>query len=186
MPALIHPPSPLSDGVVALRAWRLTDIPQRFAGFDDPLCLRFSWPLVGAFTEDHVRTRFAVEEAARSRGEEIAFAIVDAPDPDRVLGGCSLYDVSAADRRAAVGYWLAASARGRGLATRTVALLAEWAFVDLALARLEVTCAPDNLASQRVAERCGFTREAVLRSHLVFRGEPRDSVLFGRERTELR
>ena len=28
---------------------------------------------------------------------------------------------------------------------------------DLAIARLELTCAPDNLASQRLAERCGFT-----------------------------
>lgn len=78
-----------------------------------------------------------------------------------------------------MGYWLAPSARGRGLATRTVRLPAQWAFTRLSIARLELTCAPDNIASQRTAERCGFTREGVLRSHIPFRGGRRDTVVFG-------
>jgi len=41
-------------------------------------------------------------------------------------------------------------------------------------------------ASQRVAERCGFTREAVLRSHLPFRGGRRDTVVYGLLPGELR
>ena len=36
----------------------------------------------------------------------------------------------------------------------------------------------DNVASQRVAERCGFTREAMLRSHIPFKGGRRDTVVF--------
>ena len=54
------------------------------------------------------------------------------------------------------------------------------------LARLELTCGPDNLASQRVAERCGFTREGVLRSHVPFKGARRDSVVFSLLPGELR
>ncbi|MBF4995980.1 GNAT family N-acetyltransferase [Nocardia sp. BSTN01] len=83
-----------------------------------------------------------------------------------------------AEGRAAVGYWLAGRARGRGIATRSLRLLTRWAFDDLAIARLELTCAPDNLASRRVAERCGFTHEALLRSHIPFKGQRRDSLLF--------
>ncbi|SDJ98637.1 Acetyltransferase (GNAT) domain-containing protein [Actinopolyspora mzabensis] len=67
--------------------------------------------------------------------------------------------------------------RGRGAATRTLRLLARWVFDHLTLARLELTCAPDNTASQRVAERCGFVREGVLRSHMCFQGGRRDSVM---------
>jgi RimJ/RimL family protein N-acetyltransferase len=69
-------------------------------------------------------------------------------------------------------------ARGRGIASRAVRLMARWAFDELGIARLEMTCAPDNPASQRVAERCGFTREGVMRSHMPFKGGRRDTVVF--------
>ena len=68
--------------------------------------------------------------------------------------------------------------RGRGVATHAVRLIADWAFRDLQVARLDLNCGPDNLASQRVAERCGFTREGVLRSHIPFKGTRRDTVVF--------
>jgi RimJ/RimL family protein N-acetyltransferase len=87
---------------------------------------------------------------------------------------------------AAAGYWLSPAARGRGLATRAVRLLARWAFGELGLARLELTCGPDNEASQQVAERCGFTREGLLRSHVPFKGGRRDSVLYSLLPGELR
>lgn len=179
MPELLFPDPELTDGVVSLRAWRPSDHAQRFAGFSDPLCQRFSWGSSEPFTEQHqLSWAGGEEESARLRGEAIGFAIVDAGDLGRVWGGASIYDVAVAEGRAAVGYWLAGHARGRGSATRTVRLLARWAFDDLAVARLELTCGPDNSASQRVAERSGFTREGLLRSHLPFKGGRRDSVLF--------
>ena len=99
---------------------------------------------------------------------------------ERPLGGASLYDHEPAQARARIGYWLAAEGRGRGLATHAVRLLADWAFADLGLARLEITCAPGNVASQRVAERCGFVREGLLRSHMRFKGGRRDTLVYGR------
>jgi RimJ/RimL family protein N-acetyltransferase len=59
-----------------------------------------------------------------------------------------------------------------------VRLIARWAFDALGIARLELTCGPDNEVSQRVALRCGFVREGVMRSHLPFKGGRRDTVLF--------
>jgi RimJ/RimL family protein N-acetyltransferase len=56
--------------------------------------------------------------------------------------------------------------------------MAGWAFEELGIARVELTCGPDNEASQRVAVRCGFTREGVLRSHTPFKGGRRDTVIF--------
>ncbi|WP_024804829.1 GNAT family N-acetyltransferase [Nocardia sp. BMG51109] len=176
--ALPYPDPPLSDGVVLLRPWRESDLGQRFAGFSDPLCLRFSWPLVRPLTEADVVARFAAEEFAREGGHELSLAVADAGDPDRVWGGTSVYDTGFDEGRAGIGYWLTAAARGRGVASRTVRLLAGWSFARLSVQRLELTCAPDNTASQRVAERCGFVREGVLRAHLPFRGRRRDSVLY--------
>ncbi len=67
-----------------------------------------------------------------------------------------------------------------------VRLLARWAFAELGLARLELTCGPDNEASQHVAERCGFSREGLLRSHVPFKGARRDSVIYSLLPGELR
>ena len=58
-------------------------------------------------------------------------------------------------------------------------MLAVWALDDLRLERLELITDPDNVASQRVAEKVGFSREGILRSHLLHRdGRRRDSVMY--------
>src|SRR5262249_16717591 len=87
--------------------------------------------------------------------------------------------VNVADRRrGSVGYWLLPQARGRGLATRSVRLLSEWALRDLGLARLQILTEPANGASQRVAEGCGYQREGVLRSYADVDGRSVDYVVF--------
>ena len=52
-----------------------------------------------------------------------------------------------------LGYWVKAGARGRGVATRAVVLVARFAFDELGAARVQLVTEPDNLASQRVAEK---------------------------------
>src|SRR4051794_5074252 len=166
----------LADEVVALRPWNETDLPFQLEAFSDPVFQRFSdW---APRTEADARAYLAEHEQARQRGERIEFALVEPQDDRAVLGGASLNDVSLEEGRAAIGYWLAPQARGRGVATHAVRLIARWAFEDLHLARLELTCGPDNRPSQAVAERCGFMREGVLRSHMRFKGGRRDTVVF--------
>lgn len=125
------------------------------------------------------------QEKARLRGEQIDFALADLSDPTLLLGGASLNGVNRDEARAALGYWLTPAARGRGVASRAVRLLACWAFETLKLARLEITCGPDNPASQLAAQRCGFTREGLLRSHMSFKAGRRDTVMFSLLRGEL-
>ena len=184
MAELRFPSPPLADEVVALRAWRETDVPAQLAAFRDPVFRRFSdW---APSTEAGARRRLDELEGSRRRGWQIEFALVEPGDESVVLGGASLNEVDLGLGRAAVGYWLAPEARGRGIATGAVRLLARWAFEELRVSRLELTCGPDNEASQRVAERCGFTRERVLRSQLPFKGGRRDTVVFGLRPGELR
>ncbi|GAB3845953.1 GNAT family N-acetyltransferase [Dactylosporangium cerinum] len=178
MAALAFPDPPLTDGVVLLRPWRDDDAAQRYAGFADELCQRFSWSRVEPVTEADVAGAYARDERARLAGESLNLAVADAARPERVWGAASVYDVAAAEQRAAVGYWVAPWARGRGVATRSLRLLAGWAFDVLAVQRLELTCGPDNAASARVAQRCGFVREGVLRSHIPFKGARRDTMIF--------
>ena len=86
-----------------------------------------------------------------------------------------------------IGYWCAPEARGRGVTTRALRLLCGHALEELRLERLELITDPENAASQRVAEKVGFRREGVLRSHLVHPdGRRRDSVMFSLLPGELR
>ncbi len=67
--------------------------------------------------------------------------------------------LSAADRGSAeVGYWLRPQARGHGAATIALRLVSRWACEKLGIERLNLTTAPQNTASQRVADRAGFTK----------------------------
>lgn len=175
----------LGDDVVILRPWTEADVPEVLTVFSDPAVQRFAWPHSHTYTEADAREFFAEQEAARLSGTELNFAFVDPADPGAVLGGGSLYDIDLEQDHAAVGYWLVADARGRGIATDAVLLMARWAFDCLGTARLALTCGPDNEASQRVALRCGFVREGVLRSYLPFKGGRRDTVIFSLLPTEL-
>jgi RimJ/RimL family protein N-acetyltransferase len=186
MPALPFPNPPLGDAIVALRPWRASDMPRKVAAFSDPLCQHFSWPGVEPYTEADALASFEYRKRARLRGEELGLAVVDPTDADRVWGGASLYDVNRDEARAAVGLWLAPEARGRGIATQALRLLAGWAFEQLGVARLEATCAPENIGSQRMVDRCGFVREGLLRSHSRFKGGRQDLLLFSLLPGELR
>jgi RimJ/RimL family protein N-acetyltransferase len=185
MAELWFPVPPLADDVVRLRPWREADVPGMVAAFRDPVMQRFSWRTT-PYTETDARDYVAEQEEARLRGEELNFALAGPHDQDVVLGAVSLDEVRLDRGCASVGYWLAPGARSRGAATHAVRLLARWAFAGLGLARLELTCGPDNEASQHVAERCGFYREGLLRSHVPFQGARRDSVIYSLLPGELR
>ena len=64
-------------------------------------------------------------------------------------------------------------------------LVAHWAFDELGVYRLELTTAPDTVASQRVAERAGFTREGMLRGWMATPSGRRDSVMFSHLASDL-
>jgi RimJ/RimL family protein N-acetyltransferase len=104
--------------------------------------------------------------AAWERRERAEFVIVTA-EGER-LGRVALgLDGNGA---AQVGYWMDPAARRRGVATRALRELCRWAFAELGLGLIEWRAEVGNVASRRVAEKAGFTVEAVLRRRLVHRG----------------
>jgi ribosomal-protein-serine acetyltransferase len=70
------------------------------------------------------------------------------------------------------------SSTNRGVATRAVSLIRDWAFQNTNLVRLEIVIAKDNAASHRVAERCGAIREGTLRHRLLLHGSAHDATMF--------
>lgn len=147
----------LTDGLVILRRWREADAPTIVDCLDgDPEISRWL---------DRVPQPYTLADAlAYVRGEvpsvdQDTFAITDADD--RVLGSIGATAPESGVRE--IGYWLRADARGRGTATSALTLIVAWTFEQPGVARVQLRADPENLASCRVAERAGFTREGVLR-----------------------
>lgn len=156
MPALAYPDPPLRDEHVLLRPWREEDLPAIAEAADDAAIARWNH-LPQPYDLAAVRRWYESIPAGLAAGSTLRMLIADARDERRVLGAIAVFGLEAGS--AEVGYWLAAHARGRGVASSPLRLLTLWAFERLGLRRL--TARPDagNVASRRLLERCGFVRE---------------------------
>jgi RimJ/RimL family protein N-acetyltransferase len=177
------PDPPLTDGVVILRLPRDADAPPIAAACRDPEIARWI-PVPVPYEVDDARAFVAFAAEGWSSGREPTFVIADATS--RVLAGAiAIHRRPDEPGKAAVGYWLAPQARGRGFATRAVRLIARWAFdVEPGLVRMELLTLVGNQASGQVALRAGFQREGVLRRYLSFRDGLVDAVMFARLRDD--
>ncbi|MGY1815013.1 GNAT family N-acetyltransferase [Blastococcus sp. SYSU D00820] len=79
-----------------------------------------------------------------------------------------------------LGYWVARHVGGRGVATAAAAAMIDLAFGEYGLHRLQAGTLVDNLASQRVLARNGFTRIGLAEQYLRIAGRWQDHVLFQR------
>jgi RimJ/RimL family protein N-acetyltransferase len=157
----------LEDDVVLLRPFEQGDVPAIVEACQDPEIPR--WTAVPSpYTEADARGWLESDE-------EETFAIVDKASGE-LLGSIGVrYPGSGVGE---VGYWVKREARGRGVATRALALVARWALEGRDLGRCQLRADVENEASQRVAEKAGFVREGVLRSELLMKGERRDVVMY--------
>jgi RimJ/RimL family protein N-acetyltransferase len=175
---IVLPGEPLRDAPTALRPWRDTDVAGLVAACRDDEIVR--WTRVPQnYGESDARAYLLQRYDAIFAGAAAPFAIVAADDDRALLGSISLMRFEWQHARAEVGYWLARDARGHGHATRAVRLICAWGRRALGLERIDLLAATENTASQHVADRCGFTREAVLRSYLRGKDGRLDMVAYG-------
>ena len=164
------PPDPLlRTGRVGLRPFRVGDAADVAAACTDPDILRFTFMQEG-LTELDAREWIERSNERWPHGQP-RFAIAD-PGDDRVLGQVGM----AANehlRSAEAYYWVSPTARRRGIASRALGLVADWAFEE-GVERLFLLIHPENTPSNRLAERLGFSREGVLWSYEPFKGHRPD------------
>jgi RimJ/RimL family protein N-acetyltransferase len=126
-----------------------------------------------------------VERYTRGREERTneGFAIIDSASGD-FLGFMGLVNLKLEEEEAEAGYIVASHARGRGVATRALRVLTAWAFEELPLERIELLIDAENSPSEVVAERCGYTREGVLRWTYLKPGLRSDTIVYSKLRRE--
>lgn len=112
---------------------------------------------------------------AAEEGELLEWHIYDG---DSLCGAVRVNHIEEGNHKAAIAYYLGAGRQGRGLATSSVRAVLGYCFMTLGFNRIELKCASTNAASQRVAERLGFSREGLLRQAEYLNGEYVDHFLY--------
>lgn len=138
----------LADARVVLRDWQESDAAWYAEQVPDPAIQQFTSEPID-LTESQVREAI---NHANEQPDQAGWAITVA-DTGELAGNVSL-DLATGE----LSYWVAPTARGRGLATSAIRLIVDYGFAATTLSRLLLWTHPDNVASGRAAERAGFTR----------------------------
>jgi RimJ/RimL family protein N-acetyltransferase len=169
------PPEPLTDGELRLRPPHAGDADAFARACADPELALWVWPPP---EDPEVAGRRLLQDLIDGWQERTA-TFVELDSSGELAGVVSLmveHDPAVAE----VAIWIAPHARRRGLGTRLTRLVANWAHRERDIARLWIEIDRQNTASHRIAERLGFVREGVLRSHCFDRatGGRRDCVVY--------
>jgi RimJ/RimL family protein N-acetyltransferase len=156
-----------------LRPWRPSDAPAVLAACTDPLTQR--WTTVPSpYTAEHARG-FVAEHGPRGWAEDTDYGFAVTYGATGELAGAIALRHRPMHEAYDVGYWAVPAARGAGLMSEALRGLCSWAFDEGGAQRGEWYAEVGNWASRRVAEKAGFTIEAMLRSGLPSRAGRADA-----------
>lgn len=176
-------PPELATQRLVLRELRITDAGSVAAGAGDRRVaqhlIQVPSPYPIALAQRWVLHRLGWWELGRG----VTFAITLAGEPDLLLGTVSLRHY-VRDRRAELGYWLAAPAWGHGFATEAAQAAVDFGFRELGLARVYAQVIAGNRGSLAVLGKLGMVNEGVKRQHVAKARRLHDVVLYGLLRDE--
>ena len=177
----VHPPKMIETPRLNLRHPLLSDAADIFEYARDPEVTRYmDWP---THTSPDGAVEFLTSALERlASGTELTWIVTVKPD-DRAIGAisCRMHGHAvdfgyALNRR----YW------GRGFATEAAHAIVDWVSRLEHVYRVWATCDVENVASARVLEKTGLTREGLLRSWSIkpnIGPQPRDAYVYAKVRS---
>lgn len=96
----------------------------------------------------------------------------------KLLGIIGFYRLQPENYRAEIGYMILPEFHGKGIVPEAVNRLIKFGFEDLDLHSIEAVIAPENYASERVLQKCGFTKEAHFKESEFYEGKFLDKVIY--------
>jgi RimJ/RimL family protein N-acetyltransferase len=152
---------------VVLRPWADDDAPRVVEACNDPDSRRWLPNLPSPYTLGDAQWYIRSREEEHASGTAVYWCVAD-PVDDRCLASVGLMGLAGPSPRNEIGYWAHPDARGRGVVTEAVRLALRHAVVPvldggLGLQRITLRAATGNVASNRVAQRAGFTAVGLAR-----------------------
>ena len=160
-------PEKIETGRMILRAAKSGDAPEAFAAVLESVNELAPWmpwvhpePTLKGSVEFHqlAETKWATREM-------LDFQWIDKAS-GALIGKGGLHTINWEVPKFEIGYWVRTSMANRGYCTEAVNALIAFSKQQLGGRRLEICSDPRNGNSRRVAERCGFTLEGILRRNM--------------------
>lgn len=182
VPATVRswPADPPASGKVKLRQFRTSDADMAMELSQDPYVPK-TGTLPAHASAEQAQQWIQRQQNRLTDGAGFAFAVVDR-DQERCAGFVGVWLLDLAAGRAQLGYGIAPSFRGHGLASDAIRAATAFAWSIPELHRIELYIEPWNTASVKAAENAGYLREGLLRSHQEIGGKRRDMLLYARLR----
>lgn len=167
---------------IQLRPVRRSDLEEVYTRHIDIANRGDFFPL-GFASESEFRRRF--DDNGFWEKEKGMLLIVD--EAERIVGHIEFFKTVGYLDELELSYQIYEQAeRGQGYTTEAVTLMARYLFGRLKINRIRLIIHPGNLASCRVAEKCGFTHEGVARGAWYHLGVNHDVVVYAILRNEVK
>jgi RimJ/RimL family protein N-acetyltransferase len=135
-------------------------------------------PLVSFNREETARLRLAEGSDLRNLKKYENYRWFIKAD-ESIVGSVAIKNISHMMNYAEIAYGVAETHQGRGIATAAVAAMIDKAFTESSLRKLFAYVHDQNVASCRILEKLGFTREGLLREHYIINGRAENEIFFG-------
>ena len=179
-----------------LETERLTLRPPRHADYEQWATLRresrdFLQPWEPTWAPDHLTRRAFTARVAWARrsiagGSAVPLFLIRRID-GALVGAITLDNVRRGPAQSATtGYWTGQAHARQGFMREALEAVVHHAFTGLDLSRIEAGCLPENAASRRLLESCGYKYEGVAQAYLQINGRWRNHVLYANLRLDRR
>ncbi len=161
-------------GKVKLRYQKVSDAERYFEILSNPNFLYFEVKVKSVKEE---REWLEKNAEKREKNQEYNYAILY---DDKLVGAVGIAMDTRRPHIGEIGYFLDEKYWEKGITTEAVKQAEKIAFEELELVRIEIRMEPENRASERIAIRCGYTKEGSVRKAYKRDGEYRDCLLYAK------
>ena len=130
------------------RLFELTDNNREYLGEFLP------WPLHVKSVDD---SRKHIEETLEKRAQDTGYTY-GIEYKGEIVGDISLRNLNDTQKAPEIGYWISPDYAGKGLTTKSVQALTDLGLGSLGLGKIVIRANPENGASNKVAEKAGYTQ----------------------------
>lgn len=133
-------------------------------------------------TQEEVLFLIAMMDEKINSNDGINWAIT-LKENDEFIGYIGHYRIQPEHFRSEIGYMMLPDFQGKGYGTEAINKVVEYGFHQMQLHSIEAVIDPNNGASEKALQKCGFVKEAHFKENEYFDGKFIDSVVYSKLNT---